>query len=58
MRYGFSRATGNAVACRYATIRRTATWWLLFDGIVTLVLAAMIGSAWPISSVSLTSSCF
>jgi uncharacterized membrane protein HdeD (DUF308 family) len=24
---------------------------LLFDGIVTLVLAAMIGSAWPISSV-------
>jgi uncharacterized membrane protein HdeD (DUF308 family) len=25
--------------------------WLLFDGIVTLVLAAMIGSAWPISSV-------
>jgi len=25
--------------------------WLLFDGIVTLLLAAMIGSAWPISSV-------
>ena len=25
--------------------------WLLFDGIVTLVLAAMIGNAWPISSV-------
>jgi len=25
--------------------------WLLFDGVVTLVLAAMIGSAWPISSV-------
>jgi uncharacterized membrane protein HdeD (DUF308 family) len=25
--------------------------WLLCDGIVTLVLAAMIGSAWPISSV-------
>ena len=25
--------------------------WLLFDGIVTLVLAAMIGSAWPTSSV-------
>ena len=25
--------------------------WLLVDGIVTLVLAAMIGSAWPISSV-------
>ena len=25
--------------------------WLLFDGIVTLALAAMIGSAWPISSV-------
>lgn len=25
--------------------------WLLFDGIVTLVLAAVIGSAWPISSV-------
>jgi uncharacterized membrane protein HdeD (DUF308 family) len=25
--------------------------WLLFDGIVTLVLAAMIGSAWPLSSV-------
>jgi uncharacterized membrane protein HdeD (DUF308 family) len=25
--------------------------WLLFDGIVTLMLAAMIGSAWPISSV-------
>jgi len=25
--------------------------WLLLDGIVTLVLAAMIGSAWPISSV-------
>jgi uncharacterized membrane protein HdeD (DUF308 family) len=25
--------------------------WLLFDGIVTLILAAMIGSAWPISSV-------
>jgi uncharacterized membrane protein HdeD (DUF308 family) len=24
--------------------------WLLFDGIVTLVLAAMIGNAWPISS--------
>ena len=24
--------------------------WLLFDGIVTLVLAAMIASAWPISS--------
>jgi uncharacterized membrane protein HdeD (DUF308 family) len=24
--------------------------WLLFDGIVTLLLAAMIGSAWPISS--------
>jgi len=24
--------------------------WLLFDGIVTLVLAAMIGSAWPVSS--------
>jgi len=23
----------------------------VFDGIVTLVLAAMIGSAWPISSV-------
>jgi uncharacterized membrane protein HdeD (DUF308 family) len=26
------------------------TGWLLFDGIVTLVLALMIGSAWPISS--------
>ena len=25
--------------------------WLLFDGIVTLLLAAMIGSAWPISSI-------
>ena len=25
--------------------------WLLFDGIVTLALAAMIASAWPISSV-------
>ena len=25
--------------------------WLLFDGIVTMVLAAMIGTAWPISSV-------
>ena len=25
--------------------------WLLFDGIVTLALAAMIGSAWPINSV-------
>jgi len=25
--------------------------WLMVDGIVTLVLAAMIGSAWPISSV-------
>ena len=25
--------------------------WLLFDGIVTLVLAAMIASAWPTSSV-------
>jgi hypothetical protein len=25
MRYGFSRATGNAVACRYAATRRTAT---------------------------------
>lgn len=25
--------------------------WLLFDGVVTLVLAAMIGSAWPISAV-------
>jgi uncharacterized membrane protein HdeD (DUF308 family) len=25
--------------------------WLLFDGIATLILAAMIGSAWPISSV-------
>ena len=25
MRYGFSGATGNAVACRYAAIRRTAT---------------------------------
>jgi uncharacterized membrane protein HdeD (DUF308 family) len=25
--------------------------WLLLDGIVTLVLAVMIGSAWPISSV-------
>jgi uncharacterized membrane protein HdeD (DUF308 family) len=25
--------------------------WLLFDGIVTLVIAAMIVSAWPISSV-------
>jgi uncharacterized membrane protein HdeD (DUF308 family) len=25
--------------------------WLLFDGIVTLVLAAMIGNTWPISSV-------
>jgi uncharacterized membrane protein HdeD (DUF308 family) len=25
--------------------------WLLLDGIVTLLLAAMIGSAWPISSV-------
>ena len=24
--------------------------WLLFDGIVTLVLAAIIGSAWPTSS--------
>jgi uncharacterized membrane protein HdeD (DUF308 family) len=24
--------------------------WLLFDGVVTLVLAAMIGAAWPISS--------
>jgi uncharacterized membrane protein HdeD (DUF308 family) len=23
---------------------------LLFDGIVTLLLAAMIGSAWPVSS--------
>jgi uncharacterized membrane protein HdeD (DUF308 family) len=23
---------------------------LLFDGVVTLVLAAMIGSAWPVSS--------
>jgi uncharacterized membrane protein HdeD (DUF308 family) len=25
--------------------------WLLFDGIVTLVLAALIASAWPVSSV-------
>jgi len=25
--------------------------WLVFDGIVTLVVAAMIGSAWPFSSV-------
>jgi uncharacterized membrane protein HdeD (DUF308 family) len=24
--------------------------WLLFDGIVTLLLAVMIGSAWPVSS--------
>jgi uncharacterized membrane protein HdeD (DUF308 family) len=24
--------------------------WLLFDGVVTLALAAMIGSAWPLSS--------
>jgi uncharacterized membrane protein HdeD (DUF308 family) len=26
------------------------TGWLRFDGIMTLVLAAMIGSAWPVSS--------
>ena len=31
--------------------------WLLFDGIVTLVLAAMIGSAWPTSSSFATVDC-
>jgi uncharacterized membrane protein HdeD (DUF308 family) len=30
---------------------RHGSWWLLFDGIVSLVLAAMIWRSWPVSSV-------
>jgi hypothetical protein len=61
MRYGFSKATGNAAACRYATIRRTATESIsrvmplknmLTPTSVAIAQTELIGQALPIIATS------